>query len=217
MKIVFYFSPIKKLLTIFLFLAGPLAAQLPALKQGEKLPYVRKEEIIFNDKRYRIHNNYLSFGPGYLSSDLRNNVQKNIGIDFQFHIRWQQFQGGLMMSGEEFNSNNHIGAHLGYGFRKESKKKNYAAFIGPSYHNGVFTVKDSLNNIQPDYYNGFGLYACMQAVIKLSYDFGIGGELFTDISAKQRMVGIRFIAFFSGAYVGAKKTVNPNVRLSPAP
>ena len=118
-----------------------------------------------------------------------------------------------MMSGEGFNSNNNIGIHIGYGYRKETKKRNFAAFIGPSYHNGVLTVKDSLDHIQPDYYSGFGLYGSVQAVVKISYDFGFGAEVFSDVSAKQTMVGVRLIAFFSGAYMGPKKTVNPNVRL----
>lgn len=214
LMIVLYFRPIKKIALIFcLFIGLDLMAQLPALKQGEKLPYVRKEEMIYYGKRYRIHNNYLTFGPGFLYSNIRNNSQKNLGIDFQFHIRWQHFQAGLMMSGEEFNSNNHIGAHIGYGYRKESKKKNLAAFIGPSYQNGVLTLKDSLNNFQPSYYSGFGVYGSLQAVVKFSYDFGLGGEIFSDISSRQNIFGLRIIAFFSSAYTGPKKTVNPNVRL----
>jgi len=197
-----------------LFLSLDIAAQLPALKQGEKLPYVRKEEIIYYNKRYRLHNNYLSFGPGFLNSSIRDNSQKSVGIDYQFHIRWQHFQGGLMMSGEGFNSNNNVGAHIGYGYRKETKTKNFAAFIGPSYNNGVLTLRDSTGQISgANYYDGFGIYACVQGVIKFTYDFGLGAELFSEISKTQNIFGFKIIAFFSGAYMGPKKTVNPNVRL----
>ncbi len=189
-------------------------AQLPALKQGEKRPYVRKEEIIYFDKRYRLHNNYLSFGPGYLFSNARDNSQKSVGIDFHFHIRQQHFQAGLMMSGEGFNSNNNVGAHICYGIRKETKTKNFAAFIGPSYNNGVLTIRDSLKlPIAVKYYQGYGVYMCLQGVAKFTYDFGLGAEIFSELSSSQSILGIRVIAFFSGAYMGPKKTINPNVRL----
>jgi len=40
----------------------------------------------------------------------------------------------------------------------------------------------------------------------------LGAELFGEVNYKQNLIGIKFIAFFSGAYRGAKKKVNPNVR-----
>ena len=63
-----------------------------------------------------------------------------------------------------------------------------------------------------DFFSGFGMYASIQAVLKIAYDIGLGAELFGEVNYKQNMIGIKFIAYFSGAYRGAKKRVNPNVR-----
>lgn len=191
-----------------------MMAQLPALKQGEKRPYVRKEEIIYYSKRYRIHNNYLAFGPSFLYSSTRDNSQKGIGIDFIFHIKNQHVNAGVMMSGEEFNSNNNVGAHLCYTLRKETKTRNYALFVGPAYNNGVLTIKDSTGKaVNAKYYQGFGVYLGAQAVIKFTYDFGFGAEVFSELGPNQKIAGFKIIAFFSSAYTGPSRTVNPNVRL----
>lgn len=64
----------------------------------------------------------------------------------------------------------------------------------------------------PTFYQGVGLYGCVQAVTKFTYDIGFGGEVFGEISQKQSIIGIRLIAFFSGAYRGPKRNFNPNVR-----
>ncbi len=179
--------------------------------------YFRKEEIIVNSKRYRIHNNYLSFGPGFLYNSLQNQSQRAIGIDFQFHVRRQHFQFGLMMSGPNFSSNNDVEAKIGYGYRKETKSANLAAFAGANYYTGVLTVQDSAGVILPEFYSGIGGYACVQAVKKLAYDFGLGAELFAEVSGRRRIFGLKIIAFFSGAYRGPKKGYNPNVRSEYAP
>jgi hypothetical protein len=64
----------------------------------------------------------------------------------------------------------------------------------------------------PVFYEGVSFYACGQAVVKFAYDIGIGAELFVEFSKKQNMMGLKFIAFFSGAYRGPKRNFNPNVR-----
>jgi hypothetical protein len=74
------------------------------------------------------------------------------------------------------------------------------------------TLRDSLDNITPEFYQGIGGYLCIQAVKKVAYDFGIGGEFFAEISPKRRMFGFKIIAYFSGAYRGPKRNYNPNVR-----
>jgi len=182
-------------------------------KKG-KPEYYKNEEVLNRGKRYRVHNNYLTAGPGYLSSSLRKNIQQAIGIDFQFHIRQQHFQVGALMSGETFGSNNNLQLHVGYGFRKEDKNSNLAFFIGPSYISGVLTVSDSTTygGIRPVFYSPFGIYACAQGVKKITYDIGLGLEVFAEYSDKQSLFGIKLIAFFSSAYVGPKRNYNPNVR-----
>lgn len=101
---------------------------------------------------------------------------------------------------------------MGYGYRKETTKYNFAAFGGPTFFYGVIGVPDSVNTYRPEFYSGAGFYACAQIATKLVYDIGIGAELFGDISYKQRMVGVRFFLFFSGAYRGVKRNFNPHVR-----
>lgn len=197
-----------KLLLFFALLAfATLAQEKPAVKSG--MPdYYAKEEIINDGKRYRIHNCYLSGGPGFLQSTIRKGLQRSLAIDFQFPIKKLHFQAGAMMSGENFNSNNNIQGHIGYGYRREKRHNNIAAFIGPSFFTGVEGDASSL----PTFYQGVGLYGCVQAVTKFTYDIGFGGEVFGEISQKQSIIGIRLIAFFSGAYRGPKRNFNPNVR-----
>lgn len=204
----------QKLLFFFLLFSSTLGLQAQAkdsVKSG--MPdYYRKEEIIVSGKRYRIHNNYLSFGPGFLSNNLQNQSQRAIGIDFQFHVRRQHFQIGVMMSGPNFSANNDVEAKIGYGYRKETKTFNLAAFAGANYFTGVLTFLDSAGLPQPEFYSGIGGYACVQAVKKFTYDFGLGAEMFAEVSGRRRMFGFKIIAFFSGAYRGPKKGYNPNVR-----
>lgn len=117
-----------------------------------------------------------------------------------------------MMSGERFLSNNNIQAHLGYGLRKETPKTNLAAFAGLSYYTGVVGIKDTSGNFVPVYYAAPGLYISGQAITKLSYDIGIGLEVFGELSKFQSIAGFKIILFFSGAYRGVKRNYNPHVR-----
>jgi hypothetical protein len=139
---------------------------------------------------------------------MRSRSQKAAGADFQFHVLQHQFQAGLMMSGDQFLSNNHIQGHLCYGWRRESKTTNLAAFGGPSYYRGVKGDPSG----GPEFYSGIGAYFALQAVTKFMYDIGIGVELFDELSPRQNIFGFKIIAFFSGAYRGEKKNFNPNVR-----
>jgi hypothetical protein len=203
---------IKKTLYILTFLSSlGLNAQEKQFIKEEKPKYDRKEEVIYDNKRYRINNNYLTLGGGFLNSNLREQSQKTVGIDFQFHIKRQHFQAGVMMSGPNFNDNNNVQGHFGYGYRRETKTSNLAVFAGPTYFTGVLTISDSLG-IRPEFYEGWGGYVCAQGIAKLTYDFGIGAELFAEFSKKQTMFGFKIIAFFSGAYRGPKRNYNPNVR-----
>lgn len=116
------------------------------------------------------------------------------------------------MSGEEFLSNNHVGARLGYGLRKETTKTNFAVFAGITRFTGVIGRTDSVGNSLPQYYTGTGFYVSGQAVTKLSYDIGIGLEVFGEVSKWQSLAGFKVIMFFSGSYRGLKKNYNPHVR-----
>lgn len=170
--------------------------------------YYKKEEIVHDGKLYRVHNNYLSFGAGILASSIRDQTQRTIAVDFQFPIKTTHFQAGVVLSGESFTSNNTIQAHLCYGLRKETIRSNLAVFIGPSFYTGVKANAAG----DAEFYEGVGGYVCFQVIAKLTYDIGIGAELFGEVNKAQNMVGIKLIAFFSSSYRGLKKNYNPNVR-----
>lgn len=173
--------------------------------------YFRKEEIINDGKLYRKHNNYITVGPGYSFSSIRGDVQKDLGIDFNFHIRTIYFQTGVIMSGNEFLSNNHLNFKLGVGLRKENRKNHFAFFVGPTYYTGVIGIEDSLGT-RPQFYSGLGAYLSAQAIIKLTYDIGFGIQPYLTVSGKQTQGGIKLVMFFSGSYRGPKRNYNPNVR-----
>lgn len=166
--------------------------------------------MLYDGKRYRIHNNYLTLGGGFLSSSIRPAGQKAVGADFHFHVRRQNFQVGTIMSGDQFLSNNNIQFHAAYGLRRERNMTNLAAYIGPSFFTGV---QGTPGVTDPTFYNGWGAYICLQAVSKfVAYDIGLGGELFAEFSEKQNIFGFKIVAFFSGSYRGVKRNYNPNVR-----
>lgn len=197
---------------IFLLLSFlKIQAQKDTLRPAKE-KYDRKEEIIYDGKLYRKYNNYATFGAGYLGTSNRKDISKNIGVDFQFHIRRQHFQAGLNMSGSEFMSNNNVQGHLGYGFRKEKNTVNYAVVAGLSFFYGVLAIEDSTYGTIPYYYSSPGVYFSAQAVTKFTYDIGIGIEGFGEYSPEQRTLGIKFILFFSGSYRGPKKNFNPHVK-----
>lgn len=171
---------------------------------------MRREEVLYDGKRYRLYNNYLTVGAGFLSSSIRHTVQKSVAADYNFHIRRHYFQAGLSMSGDEFLANNNSELRVGYGLRRERNTTNLAAYIGPTFFTGVQGVQGVSD---PTFYNGVGGYMCLQAVSKfIAYDIGLGGELFAEVSEKQTQFGFKIIIFFSGAYRGLKKNYNPNVR-----
>jgi hypothetical protein len=169
------------------------------------LPYNKKEEIIYDGKRYRKWNNYLTIGAGKGYSNVRVIDQSVIDVDYTFHLQKQYFQFGVLMSGDQFLSNNNLSAHFGYALRYEKNKYNLAAFAGPSYSYFVTASNDSLQ--LPVFHSALGGYVCLQAIYKFKYDLGIGGELFGDISNQQQMYGARLVLYFSGAYRGEKRGV----------
>jgi hypothetical protein len=193
-------------------------AQTDSSGKSNKKPYYRKEEIIYQGKRYAIHNNYLSLGGGYLGSNIRLDVQNVVAVDYQFHIKWLNFQSGAFMSGENFLSNNNTQVHLGYGLRKETNTGNYAVYGGPMYFTGV----EGAVGTPAQFFSGYGVYFSAQAIYKIVYDIGFGVEVFGDLGFvgtifknaefKQSTLGVKFIAYFSGAYRGPKRNYNPNVR-----
>lgn len=175
------------------------------LAQRDTLPFNPKEELIFDGKRYRKYNNYLTLGIGKAFSNVRTKDQNLIGVDFQFHIKRNYFQIGFFMSGNDLLANNNISGHLCYGLRRERARTNFAAYIGPSYNYFVVAIKDTAGIYHPLINNLLGGYICLQGIYKFKYDVGIGLELFADINEKQQLFGGRIIIYFSGAFRGEKR------------
>jgi len=204
-----YFRAVNKFFFILIcFCAGNVLAQKEVTPPVEQPPYNRKEEIIFDGKRYRIHNNYVTLNLGFLESTIREQGQKTAGLDYHFHIRRQYFQVGGMISGEDFLSNNNNSFHIGYGYRIEKNTANLAFYGGPTYFKGV----EGIPPAPAMFYDGFGLYLSGQAIYKVKYDVGLGLEVFGEFNYKQIMAGFKIALFFSGGYRGVKKKYNPNVR-----
>jgi hypothetical protein len=188
-----------------LFLIVLLLDVYCSVAQKDTLPFNRKEEIVFDAKRYRKWNNYLTIGVGKAYSDIRRIDQAVIGLDFQFHVQRNYFQAGFLMTGDNYLKNSNVAGHLCFGKRIEKNFWNFAGFIGPSYSYFVTGTTDSTGLTYVNYHSEIGGYLAIQAVYKVKYDVGIGLEIFADISQKQKMAGGKVILYFSGAYRGVKK------------
>lgn len=206
-------AEVKRILCILFFIllgaTGAMAQDQDTLKPKKDTSaykYNKRLELIYDGKRYRRYNNYLTIGGGPNYSSIRRIDQKNVGVDFQFHVQKQYFQIGAYMSGDDFGNNKCTEFHLGIGLRHERNKFNLAAFIGPSYSIFVTEEKDSTGAVvNLPIHNAIGGYVSLQAVYKIKYDVGIGGEIFADYTPLQTMVGCKVIIFFSGAYRGVKR------------
>lgn len=170
-----------------------------------------KKEIAFDGKRYRVYNNWLSFGvgPGFNSHWFKDEKdEKNACVDYSFHIKQYYFRVGGFMSGRDFNQFNNYSFHAGIGLRKETEKYNLSMFLGPSISYFRRPLSDStefgLRTVLGSVYNRVGGYASIEAVYKFKYDLGLGGQIFCDYNDVQIVYGVRIVAYFSSAYRGIK-------------
>ena len=174
------------------------------LAQTDTVKFNIKEEIAYDGKRYRVHNSWLSVGAGAGYNTKWPKDEKNLGVDFSFFIKQYYFRVGAFSSGTEFTTSNNYSFHACYGLRKETETYNLSGFIGPSSSYFRRPLSDSITHNLNTVYNNLGLHACLEAVYKLKYDIGIGGQLFCDYNQVQLIYGVRLIAYFSGAYRGIK-------------
>lgn len=163
-----------------------------------------KKEIYYDNKRYRVYNNWLSVGAGAGYNSKWPKDEKNAAADFSFHLKQYYFRLGAFFSGADFNAKNNYNLHLGAGIRKETEKYNLSAFIGPSTSYFRRTIKDSADYNLNTVYNEVGGYACIEAIYKIKYDVGVGGQIFCDYNRVQMVYGVRLVLYFSGAYRGIK-------------
>jgi hypothetical protein len=172
-------------------------------KQKRKLPPVDSTFII-NNKKLRYYNNWMTVGAGFQQNlTYKRKPGFTGGLDFNFHIKQQYFQLGIIIAGEKFGFYNNYEFHVGYGKRFEDKDIHFAGFAGISYSTGYAKVGDTVYT-RP--FKQPGIYAQLEAVKKVTYDVGIGFSLFADWNQEQAILGGRLIVYFSGAYRGKKFT-----------
>ena len=195
------------ILVFCIFFGESIFAQKDSIKLAPKKDSVvfdRKKEIVFDGKRYRVYNDWLSVAAGVNYNTKWPKDEKNIGVDFSFHAKQHYFRAGGFLSGVDFTAANNYSFHLGYGLRKEGDRFNLSAFIGPSVSYLRRPLSDSSNYNLGTVYNKVGGYAVVEAVYKFKYDVGIGGQLFCDYNQIQMIYGARILLYFSGAYRGIK-------------
>ena len=195
------------ILVSFIFFGGSYFAQkdtVIVINKKDTTAYDKKKEIALDGKRYRVYNNWLSVGAGANYNTRWPKDEKNIAVDFSFHLKKNYFIAGGFLSGTDFTAANNYSFHLGYGLRKEGNKYNLSAFVGPSLSYFRRPLSDSSNYNLGTVYSQVGGYAVIEAVYKLKYDVGIGGQLFCDYNQVQMIYGARILLYFSSAYRGVK-------------
>jgi hypothetical protein len=171
-----------------------------------------KREIVINNKRFRVYNNWTSIGvgPAYHSSNPR--TQLVLGFNFNFHIHQHYFRLGGMISGDlqdRFSVKNNYQAHAAWiPLRKDNEKYHLALMGGISYATGYKYLYGGLyDNIHP--YHVWGGYAEAQLIKKIYYDVGVGGAFFVNVNSANTMIGIRLDFYLSGAYKGYVRGKEP--------
>jgi hypothetical protein len=189
----------KKLLVLLI----ALCSLSPAIAQEKKDAPDLKQEVVIGGKRFKVYNNWLSGGGGAGYNTQVPQLQFIGDVNFNFHIKGNYFQTGLILSGDAFGNYNNTVYHAGYGKRKENEKYNFAAFGGISYTRGYRKIDRETYNIDKPY-KVPGLYIDAQAIRKVSYDVGIGIALTADVNSVRTLAGVVGTLYFSGAYKGKK-------------
>lgn len=163
------------------------------------------DEIVINKLRYRTIINWFTIGPA-INVNKFGSLDGNLGLDYHITTKKGRFyEFGVMRAkqlagffpetyGRLFNE-----LHAAVGYKSESKKKLYGAFIGPSF--------SMVEYIDPSTYEAFsynmpGIYLNVEYIIKPIYDVGIGVNGFADVNSHYAFGGFRLVFFFSNAYKG---------------
>ena len=79
--------------------------------QTDTAKFNPKQEIVYDGKRYRVYNSWLSVGAGAGYNTKWPKDEKNLGADFSFHIKQYYFRAGAFMSGSDFTASNNYSFH----------------------------------------------------------------------------------------------------------
>lgn len=181
------------------FTAAIMLFQFWVLGQEKQKKDELKLERNIRGNRFKIFNNYVSFGSGFSREIKEVNYHVPMQVGYHFHIKRNYFKAGYFRSnvlglfGYQYDRVlNDL--HLGYGFRRETKALN-VAFYG--------CVSRVFGQTNPT--TGFGLwgaYGEAQFFRKLYYDVGAGATIFFEYNQVMPMAGLRIDFFLSGAYRG---------------
>ena len=164
----------------------------------------KKKEIVLQNKRYRIYNNYLSAGVGQCYNSGWKEVELCTSFDFNFHATKKYFQIGGNLVGPALWNNNCIQLHAGWGYRLERCNYQVAAYGGVSFSDGYYLKTTNYDSLKIKM-SSVGVYAAIQGFYKFKFDYGLGLSSFVDVNPKQTLVGLKVELFFSGAYKGLKR------------
>ncbi|HET6992598.1 MAG TPA: hypothetical protein VFJ43_14790 [Bacteroidia bacterium] len=204
-----------KIISLFLF----VVIFFPKISSGQDTAKYQmrenfKREIIIQNKRFRVYNNWFSGGGGFALNSANPYLQTVIAINMNFHIHQYYFRLGGMMSGDNFGLWNNYQFHAGWiPYRKENEKYNLILLGALSYSTGYKFIGLDANkihvydNLHP--YSEAGGYAEVQYIRKIYYDVGLGGAFFVNVNSKNTIVGIRADLYLSGAYKGYVKGKEP--------
>ena len=174
----------------------------PALAQEKQPAPDLDKEIVINKKRFKVYNNWLSGGGGAGYNTQIPQLQFIGQLDYNFHIKQNYFQLGVVLAGDEFGSYNNYNFHGGYGKRIENAKINFSVFGGLSYTQGYMKLNKEAYAEEP--YKEPGLYLNAQLIKKITYDVGLGIGALVDYNSKRLLGGLTGVIYFSGAYKGKK-------------
>lgn len=167
-----------------------------------------KREIVIDGKRYRVYNNWITFGAGPMYHSENPRTQFSLGLDFHFHIKKVYLNVGGVMSGDQFGIWNNYTGHVGWiPWRKESEVKNMAAMAGFSYSQSYKFIY--AGHYESNRYEGLGLYAQFEYTMKLQYAVGLGTAFFVDWNKNRFLIGVRLDGYLSGAYRGYVRGMGP--------
>jgi hypothetical protein len=193
----------------FYILIFTLSAFFSFSQEGKtEKEYDPKEEVVYDGKRFRVWNNYITLG-GMPGASINSNIPTSQfagALDFNYHIQTNYFQTGILMSGNEFGNYNNTQFHMCWGKRIEKNRYHFAAFGGIDYSLFYWWEKDSVpaRFVTPAK-TAIGAYAVIQNYWKFKYDVGIGCSVFASYNTYRYLVGARIELYFSTAYRGEKK------------
>ena len=177
-------------------------------QNNDPIPW--KRDTIIKDNVFKIYSNWLSGGGGVGQSSLRGKMPQFVGgVDYNFHIQDKYFQVGVLVSGDAYDN---------YGFFQYSNYTNYelhaclmkryeTAALNFSYCGGLAVSEFYIWNDTQQQYDlnkTVKLYLCAQLIRKITYDVGVGLDVFADVNMQQSLFGARAVLFFCGSYKGKK-------------